>query len=35
MQDIVSEELTEAAAGRMSVQDALDSAEERVNALLG
>lgn len=35
MQDIVSEELTEAAAGRKSVQDALDSAEKRVNALLG
>ncbi|WP_029261463.1 MULTISPECIES: ABC transporter substrate-binding protein [unclassified Microbacterium] len=35
MQDIVSEELTEAAAGRKSVQEALDSAEERVNALLG
>ncbi len=35
MQDIVGEELTEAAAGRKSVEDALDSAEERVNALLG
>lgn len=35
MQDIVSEELTEAAAGRKSVQEALDSAEKRVNALLG
>lgn len=35
MQDIVSEELTEAAAGRKSVQEAIDSAEERVNALLG
>ncbi|UFU05458.1 ABC transporter substrate-binding protein [Ruania halotolerans] len=35
MQDIVTEELTEAAAGRKSVEEALASAEERVNALLG
>ncbi|WP_216077559.1 ABC transporter substrate-binding protein [Isoptericola sediminis] len=35
MQDIVTEELTEAAAGRQSVEEALASAEERVNALLG
>lgn len=35
MQDIVTEELTEAAAGRKSVADAVASAESRVNALLG
>lgn len=35
MQDIVTEELTEAAAGRKTVEDALASAEERVNPLLG
>src|SRR5690606_20782332 len=35
MQDIVSEELTEAAAGRKSVEEALTDAEERVNQLLG
>lgn len=35
MQDIVTEELTEAAAGRKTVEEALNSAEERVNALLG
>ncbi|WP_166870905.1 sugar ABC transporter substrate-binding protein [Salinibacterium sp. ZJ450] len=35
MQDIISEELTEATAGRKTVEDALASAEERVNALLG
>ncbi|GAB3820808.1 sugar ABC transporter substrate-binding protein [Tessaracoccus terricola] len=35
MQDIVTEELTEAAAGRKSVADAVASAEQRVNALLG
>ncbi|WP_300266513.1 sugar ABC transporter substrate-binding protein [Microbacterium sp.] len=35
MQDIVSEELTEAAAGRKSVEQALTDAEERVNQLLG
>lgn len=34
MQDAVTEELTEAAAGRKSVEDALTSAQERVNALL-
>ena len=34
MQDIVTEALTEAAAGRMSVEEALASAEEQVNALL-
>ncbi|TDE90061.1 sugar ABC transporter substrate-binding protein [Occultella glacieicola] len=34
MQDIVTEELTEAAAGRKSVEEALTSAQERVTALL-
>lgn len=34
MQDIVTEELTSAAAGRKSVEDALASAKERVDALL-
>ena len=35
MQDIVSEELGNAAAGRKSVEDALADAQDRVNALLG
>ncbi|WP_400997131.1 ABC transporter substrate-binding protein [Agromyces sp. GXQ0307] len=35
MQDIMTEELVEAQAGRKSVQDALDSAEERINAAIG
>ncbi|GAB3141437.1 ABC transporter substrate-binding protein [Marisediminicola antarctica] len=35
MQDIVSEELTEAAAGRKSVEEAVSSAAERVNAVIG
>lgn len=35
MQDIVSEELTEAAAGRKTVEQALADAESRVNSLLG
>jgi multiple sugar transport system substrate-binding protein len=35
MQDIVTEELTEAAAGRKSVEQALSDAEERVTPLLG
>ena len=35
MQDIVGEELTEAAAGRKTVEEALASAEKRVNPLLG
>ncbi len=35
MQDVVTEKLTEAAAGRLSVQDALSQAEAEVNALLG
>lgn len=35
LQDIVSEELTEAAAGRKTVEEALASAEQRVNPLLG
>lgn len=35
MQDIVTEELTEAAAGRKSVEEALASAQERVTPLLG
>ncbi|HEV7955982.1 MAG: sugar transporter substrate-binding protein [Microbacteriaceae bacterium] len=34
MQDIVTEALSEAAAGRMSVEEALASAEEQINALL-
>ncbi|TQK18648.1 carbohydrate ABC transporter substrate-binding protein (CUT1 family) [Microbacterium sp. SLBN-154] len=35
MQDIMSEELVEAQAGRKSVEDALASAEERINAVIG
>jgi multiple sugar transport system substrate-binding protein len=35
MQDIVSEELGNAAAGRKSVEQALQDAQDRVNALLG
>lgn len=35
MQDIVSEELTEAAAGRKSVKEAVSAAAERVNAAIG
>jgi len=35
MQDILGEELVEAQAGRKTVQQALDSAEERINAVLG
>lgn len=35
MQDIVTEELTEAAAGRKSVEQALDDAEKRITPLLG
>lgn len=35
MQDLISEKLTEAAAGRLSVEDALAQAETEVNALLG
>ncbi|MBH0083188.1 sugar ABC transporter substrate-binding protein [Salinibacterium sp. SWN167] len=35
MQDIVTEELIEAQAGRKSVADALASAEERINAVIG
>ena len=35
MQDIVSEELTEAAAGRKTVEEAVSSAAERVNAVIG
>lgn len=35
MQDIITEELIEAQAGRKSVEDALASAEERINAVLG
>jgi multiple sugar transport system substrate-binding protein len=34
MQDIMGEELVEAQAGRKTVQEALDSAEERINAVL-
>lgn len=34
MQDIVTEALTEAAAGRISVEEALEDAQERVTALL-
>lgn len=35
LQDIVGEELTEAAAGRKTVEEALASAEQRINPLLG
>lgn len=35
MQDIITEELIEAQAGRKSVADALASAEERINAVIG
>lgn len=35
MQDIIGEELIEAQAGRKSVEDALASAEERINAVIG
>ena len=35
MQDIITEELIEAQAGRTSVADALASAEERINAVIG
>lgn len=35
MQDIITEELVEAQAGRKSVEDALASAEERINAVIG
>lgn len=34
MQDVVTAKLTEAAAGRLTVQQALDQAESEVNALL-
>ena len=35
MQDIMTEELIEAQAGRKTVEDALASAEERINAVIG
>ena len=35
MQDIMTEELVEAQAGRKSVEEALASAEERINAVIG
>ncbi len=35
MQDIMGEELVEAQAGRKTVQEALDSAEARINAVIG
>ena len=35
MQDIMGEELVEAQAGRKTVQEALDSAESRINAVIG
>lgn len=35
MQDIMTEELVEAQSGRKTVQEALDSAEERINAAIG
>jgi multiple sugar transport system substrate-binding protein len=35
MQDIMGEELVEAQAGRKTVEDALASAEERINAVIG
>jgi multiple sugar transport system substrate-binding protein len=34
MQDILGEELIEAQAGRKTVEEALASAEERINAVL-
>ena len=35
MQDIMGEELVEAQAGRKTVEEALASAEERINAVIG
>lgn len=35
MQDIIGQELVEAQAGRKTVQEALDSAEKRINAVIG
>ncbi|MBM7506112.1 ABC transporter substrate-binding protein [Agromyces aurantiacus] len=35
MQDIMTEELVEAQSGRKTVQEALDSAEQRINAAIG
>jgi multiple sugar transport system substrate-binding protein len=35
MQDIITEELVEAQAGRKTVEDALASAEQRINAVIG
>jgi multiple sugar transport system substrate-binding protein len=35
MQDIITEELVEALAGRKTVEDALASAEQRINAVIG
>jgi multiple sugar transport system substrate-binding protein len=35
MQDIMNEELVEAQAGRKTVAEALASAEERINAVIG
>lgn len=35
MQDIISQELVEAQAGRKTVEEALASAEERINAVIG
>jgi multiple sugar transport system substrate-binding protein len=35
MQDIMTEELVEAQSGRKTVEDALSSAEERINAAIG
>jgi multiple sugar transport system substrate-binding protein len=35
MQDIITAQLTEAASGRMSVEDALASAAKQINGLLG
>jgi multiple sugar transport system substrate-binding protein len=35
MQDIVTQELVEAQAGRKTVEEALASAEERINAVIG
>lgn len=35
MQDIITEELVEAQAGRKSVEEALASAEQRINAVIG
>jgi multiple sugar transport system substrate-binding protein len=35
MQDLIGQELSEAAAGRMTVEEALAKAEKEINDLLG